>query len=241
MSLSLPTFPQIPPEEEAVSGMNAPLVVIHRQLAPGERPVWEGQPLVFRRSLGGLWVTVFGLIFFGFSLLMTLLFSGGLSLVKNLFADFIPDMQDDVGAPFSALFTGSITLFSGVGILFCLVGLALILAPLWSAIGARRTFYTVTDRRALMIEGGLFGGMRVRSFAPSTLGQFDKFERSDGSGSLMFSSELYQDNMTVGTSLPSTRVNSVPTVQIRRIGFRDVPDVSAAEQALLEPHTTEVA
>jgi hypothetical protein len=137
-----------------------------------------------------------------------------------------------------------------LALLGALFGVWMVFSPLWSYIIAQRTFYAVTNHRALMLEGNLFGGMRVRSFSPQQLEQFEKLERMDGSGSLLFSSELYQTTETVNTRVSTyssshghsnpehTHVrSSIPVTRVRRIGFIDIPNVSTAEQALYQLST----
>ena len=67
---------------------------------------------------------------------------------------------------------------------FLLVGVAMVLAPLFAVRKAGRTIYAVTDRRALVISG-LFS-RSVRSFGPGQLRTVRLDEDPDGSGDLAF-------------------------------------------------------
>lgn len=77
-------------------------------------------------------------------------------------------------------------LAAAFGIPFVAAGVGLVLSPLWLRAVARRTVYAVTDRRAIIWEPRLLGGVDVQSFTASGLGQMSRTERSDGCGDLVF-------------------------------------------------------
>jgi hypothetical protein len=179
---------------------------------------------VFRRALSGLALSAFGLLFF----MMSNYIIGPPVLLKGLIANFVSWLPNDPESRFLLLGASDLNVFSLLIILFPLIGVSLMLTPLWVALAARRTLYAVTSRRALILKTGFLGGLKVRSFDAKDLEQIDKYERPDGSGSLMFSSELYTTTSTASSGYSGT----VSNVRTRRVGFDDVPDVAAAEQAI---------
>src|SRR5260370_1371922 len=54
--------------------------------------------------------------------------------------------------------------FACFGVPFVLVGLALVLSPVWLRKKAANTVYALTDRRAVLWEPGWFGAVTVRSY-----------------------------------------------------------------------------
>lgn len=133
-------------------------------------------------------------------------------------------------------------LFAAFGIPFVLVGLALLSTPLWIRRQLRKaadnTLYVITDRRAIVFNGGYFGGgglalmsgfmlrmMRpgliVQSFPPDQLRTIERVQRHDGSGDLMFG----------GAAMPlQWDRNPLPL----RVGFYSIPDVREVERLLKE-------
>lgn len=82
--------------------------------------------------------------------------------------------------------------------------------PLWMARKARRTFYAITDRRAMILTTG--PTMAVRSFPSASLADIRKKERANGSGDILFA--------------PLSRWRFMP------IGFAGIRDVAQADQLL---------
>jgi hypothetical protein len=72
------------------------------------------------------------------------------------------------------------------GVPFILVGLGLVLSPLWSAIRSGRTAYGITDKAAIVMRGNLFSGREVMRYGPGRLQDITRRERSNGSGDLIF-------------------------------------------------------
>lgn len=109
------------------------------------------------------------------------------------------------------------------GVPFALVGLGLMLSPVWLRRKLKRTGYALTNRRALLIEGGLFGSRLVKSYAPEDLSDLERVERANGSGDLVF-------------ERVATRVQSDDGRRVRTAprGFLAIPDVRDVERLLRE-------
>src|SRR5262245_20169707 len=126
--------------------------VVSKELAPGERLVWAGRPRRgFRLTALDAFLIPFSLAWCGFVVYFerAALRSGSAAMVI-------------FGLPFVA-----------VG-LFLLVGRFVL-----DALRRAKTFYGVTNQRALIVSG-MFGKC-VQSFGARTLGQLSFSERKDGS------------------------------------------------------------
>lgn len=131
-------------------------------------------------------------------------------------------------------------IFALFGVPFVLIGLGMMSAPYWLRPRLRRaverTLYVITDRRAIIFDGGYYGdsglatlmvgvirlsgkGTNIRSYAPDQLGQIQRIQRDDGSGDVIFGEVLF-------TSETNGRQ------QITRSGFFSIPDVKKVEELL---------
>lgn len=113
---------------------------------------------------------------------------------------------------------GGIMLFPLFGVPFLLVGLGMILSPVWIAHTARRTVCCVTNRRAMQVVAGR--ATRVQSWTPDQFDEIAKTVYRDGNGSIVFA-------RSAGFSSRGRRTSATT-------GFRGVPDPDACEQALLD-------
>jgi hypothetical protein len=57
--------------------------------------------------------------------------------------------------------SGPGSFFPLFGIPFIVVGLGMLSSPLWRGRKALRTVYALTDQRAIIFEGGFFGGVAI--------------------------------------------------------------------------------
>ncbi len=145
----------------------------------------------------GVPMMLFGIPFTAFSVFWMVMASGGVGRAPGGVFGFFP-------------------LF---GIPFLLVGLAMLLSPLWMLRKARRTVYVVTDQRAIIFDGG--GITRIRSFGPDQLGDLQRNQRSDGSGDLIFEQKISY-----------SRNNHRP--HTTDIGFLAIPEVKRVEDLVRE-------
>lgn len=68
------------------------------------------------------------------------------------------------------------------GIPFVLIGLGMLLAPLWKLVVAHRTVYVLTPKRLAIVEQRL--AWTVKSVYPADVASIERTERTDGSGDL---------------------------------------------------------
>jgi hypothetical protein len=170
---------------------------INRQLDPGEGLLWSGAPSPGRMALSALPVTVFGIPF-------------------SAFAAYWIYMAFTITSKSKSSLGGPLNLFPLFGVPFLLVGLGMLTAPLWAFLGAGRTLYAVTNKRALIISN-LFS-TSVKSYAHSEIRELQRVERAGGTGDLYFAS---RDVVTRSGG-----------VSHRRIGFLGIPDVRGVEQLI---------
>ncbi|MGH7131478.1 MAG: hypothetical protein ACREJO_05985 [Phycisphaerales bacterium] len=166
-----------------------------RELQPGERIVWSGQPLPRAFARGSLPVAVFGLFFGGFALFWMLMAGGG-----AWFASAAPQSNGPppvVGTAFSFL-----TL---CGLPFLAVGVVMLTMPIWRRVIAGKIIYAITDKRAVVIGPEAWRGTVTRSFAGEKIANVARAERSDGSGDLVFEEIVSYSSSSDGASRHVTR------------------------------------
>ena len=128
----------------------------------------------------------------------------------------VPDFSE--GRHFFALF----------GLPFVLVGLAMLSSPLWMMRKARRTLYVVTQRRAILFEGGW--GTIVRSFGPEKLTDMVRHEKRDGSGDLIFEQKVAGESERAGR-----------TTEVGFLGINGVRDIEKVLRIIAEQGSIDVA
>jgi hypothetical protein len=180
-----------------------PASLVDAELAKGERIAWIGQPIPSRFARSIIPIALFGIPFTAFAFFW----------IAGASGSRFPGVPSAFG--FFPLF----------GIPFVLVGLGMLLSPLWMFYRAGRTVYAVTDRRALLIERGLLGQVTVRSFEPASLNDVTRTQYVDGSGNLIFLRE-YRPGPRYSTNGRRGR--------FFQVGFLAVPDVREAEERLRE-------
>ncbi len=179
---------------------------VKRELHADERLVWVGRPTRYKLRPQDFFPMLFGLLFVSFAVFWIASAAG---LGKG----------SSGGSVQSSLFP----LF---GIPFVLVGLCVMLSPLWLARRAKRSIYAISNRRAIILErSGLNGSKSVRSFEGNELAFVDRLERSDGSGDLTFTREPNDSN---SSHHPFLR-------PVGFIGVERVRDVQALLQEIRPP------
>jgi hypothetical protein len=168
------------------------------QLDGGERLLWSGAPAPGKAALGALPALLLAIPFTGFAVFW--IWGAAQTASKA--------PQHDGPWAFFPLF----------GLPFLLVGLGMLLAPLWAFLGAMKTVYALTDRRAIIISG--LGRRGVRSFTSADIGDVMRVEGSDGRGTVFFASRSV--------------VNSKGFERPSRIGFVGIPDVRRVEELIRE-------
>lgn len=171
------------------------------EMGPGEALLWTGQPMSGRYRAASIAVMAFGILFTGFALLWTAMATGGGALIFGLAAR----------GP-----GGAIGMCMGLfGLPFIAVGIGMLLAPVWMPRQARRTFYGLTNQRAIVLTQTLFGRRVVQSFGPAQAAGMTRYERPDGSGNLIFNQQQWRDSDGGG--------------HVRNEGFMYIPNVRGVE------------
>jgi len=177
-----------------------------RQIAQGElrsaeeRLLWVSAPIpgeAARRALPGAFV---GIPFTAFALFW--MWAAGTGFGRGS------------GAPLPFVLFGSI---------FVIVGLSILLSPLWAYLNANKQVFAITNTRAFIVTDG-FSGRNVRSYGDEDIHNLERRERSNGIGDLVFDRHQY----TV------RRSNGSRSTRTEEHGFFGVPDVRQAERILLE-------
>ncbi len=151
---------------------------LERELAPGERVVWSGQPLPQRYARGSLGLVLFGIPWTAFAVFWTTMaFVGTRSMKGN-----------------DPMATGSRWFFPLFGVPFILIGIGMLSSPWWGRRKAARVLYAITDRRAILFEPAWRGSRTVRSFAPAEMQSLERTEHADGSGDQIFLRKSWRDN-----------------------------------------------
>lgn len=89
-------------------------------------------------------------------------------------------------------FKEGIDYFPLFGLRFVLIGLGMLSSPYWAYRKMLRTVYVITDRRAILFEGGRT--TTIRSFRPGELGQVHRRERKNGYGDVVIGRSAWKDS-----------------------------------------------
>lgn len=170
---------------------------LQAEIRSGETIVWAGRASRVQIT-SAQWYNTFGGLFFVAFSIMWMCISNGKSTQKN----------DAIIA-------------TAMGCLFLLLGLWFAITPLRARYKARKNIYAITDQRALVLEGALFGGARqVYSFDPHRLGKIRRTQRTDGSGDLILEESISGLDHETGQAM------------IKVVGFIGINDVKQVEELL---------
>jgi Bacterial PH domain len=168
------------------------------ELQSGESLLWTGTADPRRAAITALPAVFFGIPFAGFALFwMNMAYRGTHNLARahNWFAS-------------------GFTLFPLFGVPFFLVGVGIVLAPLWAYLKRRNGAYAVTNHRVMIITGTT--SRAVKSIMPSDIVEVDHRERPDASGDV-----LIRTNATVRTN------NMTSQITVGLYGIPNVKEVAA--------------
>ncbi|HEY6814839.1 MAG TPA: hypothetical protein VI168_04800 [Croceibacterium sp.] len=173
-------------------------IALQRELRRSERVLWRGRPLprVVWRALA-IWLfavpwTAFSLFWTAMAFAGAQAFDDGVGLLSYAFPLF--------GTPFIA------------------VGVGMLSVPFVPLFTARRTLFAVTDQRLLRIYLGR--RLKTRSVEGSRVGEIERSEHSDGSGSL---------KVVIGSHLDSDGDRRIDTFELG-----EVENVMAVEARVRE-------
>ena len=176
------------------------------ELQPGESLYWTGTANPARAAISALPAALFGIPFAGFALFW---------ISQAFRATHM--MPKDSQNPFMNGFR----VFPLFGLPFLLVGLGIVLAPLWAFLKAGSTVYAVTNQRVMIISGS--NNRSVKSLTPADILGVQHNERPDGSGDIL----ILTNGITRGNNNLTTQVN---------ISLSGVPNVKQVAQQVLALH-----
>jgi hypothetical protein len=175
------------------------------ELQSGESLYWTGTADPVRASVAALPAALFGIPFAGFALFwITQAYHATSMMSKSAHNSFASGFR----------------VFPLFGLPFLLVGLGIILAPLWAFLKGGSTVYAITNQRVMIISGG--STRSVKSVTPADIVGVDHRERPDGSGDIVI--------QTAGTMRTN---NSISQIKVALIG---IPNVKQVAQQILTLH-----
>jgi Bacterial PH domain len=176
------------------------------ELQSGESLYWTGTADPVRASLSALPAALFGIPFAGFAIFwITQAYHATSMMSKSAHNSFASGFR----------------VFPLFGLPFLLIGLGIVLAPVWALLKSGSTVYAVTNQRVMIISGG--STRSVKSVTPADIVSIDHRERPDGSGDIVI--------QTTGTMRTN---NSVSQVKVALFG---IPNVKQVAQQILTLHT----
>jgi hypothetical protein len=168
------------------------------ELQSGESLYWTGVADPRRSALMALPASLFGIPFAGFALFwMTSAYHATSAMSRSS----------------SNSFTRGFAVFPLFGLPFLLIGLGIILTPLWVYLKGLSTVYAVTSQRVMIITGG--SSRSVKSCTPADIVSVDHRERPDGSGDVL-----------IRTTAQTRTNNSVSQVTLGLFGVSNVKEVA---------------
>lgn len=170
---------------------------VEREMQSGERLLWVEKPDPARLGSRMIVPALFGIPVTAFAIFWT---ASAWSMSQN---------TGFGGSGFDKVFP----LF---GLIFVVVGLAVLSSPLWAFAKGTRTIYAISNHRALVVESG--ASQTTKSYSFSDMEDLERTERADGSGDLIFKRE--------------TRRGSKGRTYLEPIGFFAVPKVREVENVL---------
>ena len=138
---------------------------VESELQSGERITWMDQPIAGRLARSSWGALLFDLPLTAFAIFWVTMAAMSVSKTKN-----------------SVL----LWVFILFGVPFILAGLGMLSSPYWVRCSAQRSVYVLTDRCAIIFQGGWRGKISVRSFEPAALTDLKREQFADGSGNLGF-------------------------------------------------------
>jgi hypothetical protein len=176
------------------------------ELQPGESLYWTGVADPARAAVSALPAALFGIPFAGFAAFwINAAYHGTHAFHKSG----------------GNSFTGAFSFFPLFAVPFLLIGLGIILAPLWAYLSGRTTVYAVTNQRVMVISGS--STRSVKSCTPADIVSVDHLERADGSGDII-----------IRTTAQTRSNNVVSPVTVSLCG---VPNVKEVARQVMNLHT----
>jgi PH (Pleckstrin Homology) domain-containing protein len=168
------------------------------ELQSGESLYWTGTADPRRAALTAFPAGLFGIPFAGFALFW----------ITSAY-----HATSAMSTSSSNSFTRGFAIFPLFGLPFLLIGLGVILTPLWVYLKGLSTVYAVTSQRVMIITGG--SSRSVKSCTPADIVSVDHRERPDGSGDVL-----------IRTTAQTRTNNSVSQVTLGLFGVSNVKEVA---------------
>lgn len=179
--------------------------IIRPEIEVTERLLWAGQPNPIRQALKALPVFFFAVPWTAFSIFWI----AGAAGFK------VPDFSRP----------GFFSFFPLFGLPFLFIGLGMLLSPVWVLIRAKRIYYTVTEKRCLIIKKGM--STTIRSINGQDISDIDMTVRNDGSGDIIFRSKMDNILPEPMRRLYNFTPNAVSSGQLSGFeGIKEVREVS---------------
>ena len=144
--------------------------MVQDELRSGESLLWMGKPIPKRLAMKTMPIILFAIPWTAFALFWT---------------------AGAAGFKFPQ-FNQGFDLFPLFGLPFILIGLGMFCSPLWMVWKAKRTAYVLTNKRAILFDGGR--STTIRSFYLGKLDKLRRIQHADGSGDLIFDREVKVDS-----------------------------------------------
>jgi len=167
---------------------------VDSEVEQGEHILWTGQPTPARLARTALPMTFFGLFFGGFAVFWIWGAATGMSHHS---------VQSSGPGAFFPLF----------GLPFFLIGLGMVLSPLYLYNSGKRTVYAITEKRAIIISGG--SKKTVQSYYGRDMSTVERTDLANGTGDVVFARKFTSNSNQNSTSTP--------------VGFYGVANVREAE------------
>lgn len=177
---------------------------VQSELDSGEQLIWTARPNPQRVAMRQLPLFLFGIPFFAFAVT----WMGGAFFMTRLVSGAAPGL-------------GPTSFFPLFGVPFVLVGLYLLTSPAVAYWKAGKTIYAVTNRRAILIEGGT--SRSVQTFERGEIGHIERREHSNGTGDVIFARERVSG--AKGRSY------------LREVGFWGIPNAREVERLMRQLNT----
>ena len=145
--------------------------LVRRELEPGEMIRWIGQPIPRFFSPISIGTALFGIPWLAFAIFWTC----GAAGFK------VPDFS-----------RGGFALFPLFGVPFILIGIGLVLSPVWAYRRSLKTVYVITGFRAITFDVGWT--TTIRSYRPAQLQNVFRKEKKDGSGDVVLGQSVWTDS-----------------------------------------------
>ncbi len=182
---------------------------VQSELQGGESLLWSGPADPGRSAMSALPAALFGIPFAGFALFWM---SNAYRATHNL-------------ANHHNTLAGGFSVFPLFGLPFLVIGLGMILAPLWVYLKGRSGVYAVTNRRVMLITGTT--SRSVKSIVPTDIAEVDYRERPDGRGDVVI-----RTNSVMRTNNGTTQIT---------VGLYGVPNVKEVAGLVMKLHAQPVA